>query len=1499
MLVKKTIQAIYLILAIHFLLSNVLPQNQKAELVVQARHTSSVFAVVFSPNGILMATGSRDSTVKLWNPATGELLKTFSGHASSVYSLAFAADGKRLASLSYDKTIKLWDVERGQLIKSFPGHELNMYTGSVAFDRAGKLLERGGAGKSVKIWDAENGQEIFSLDGFASEIKTVAFSPDEKTVAATISHQHYYKIVSLYSLETREQLKSFQENSEDDIYGAFSPDGKLLALDRYYNIKILDVKTGEFIKEFKGEEDTAHVTAMAFSPDGKKIVAGHLFGGLVIWDLKTGAKLEAKKIHEEEIYSIAFTPDSKLMASAAKDSLPILWNAQTAMPEKGFGGYLREIGSVEFSPDGKNMASIGDDERTIKLWRIAEGQTLKNLEATTEVDIGGFGSWDDDTGTAAFSSLYMTGMNLIGGRGRENGVRIIKFSPDGRTLASAGNDYFIRFWDVETGTLAKSFTGHNYNANDLGMLELDGAAPFINKLAFSADGKKLASLSDEGKLRVWNTENSRLLTTVDLGKWWYYERAEENKGYIVFPTAEIAFNRVGDKAAILAENGTVRIYGVAGGQETKKISFQDFSQSVAANEFPDLIAAARKTVFTHDKKLKVEYADNGLINLLDAKTNALTATLALFNENDWLVLTPDGLFDGTPAAWENLRWRFNTAALDYVPLEAFFNDSYTPGLLKEIVEGKRPRNLLNFNRIDRRLPSVGLKLKDKTANAASIKTRQIEIEIEASEAALNSGVRDLRLFRDGSLVKIWRGDVFDRDANKDCETASAPEKPRRVICRAMIAITEGKNQLTAYAFNRDNIKSVKTDLEINGANSLRRDAALYLLSIGVNEYRNPSYNLNYAVPDASGIADALGAKQETVKKYSNTVSVSLTDKNATRENILLALRRFAGTDSVLPDGLPAEARAEIEKTKPLQPEDALLIYFAGHGTARCEANAQGKLNCDRFYLIPHDGFPTEQQREALKTDAEARNLLYSQSISDEDLERELEKIDAGKVLMIIDACNSGQALEAEEKRRGPMNSRGLAQLAYEKGMYILTASQSRQAALEVSKLKHGLLTYALLEGLQKADRDYNKNITEREWFDYAVEQVPHLQTEATRTRRAEIQKSPGKHRSGIIYLSQGGKNSKLEARALQTPRVFLPQNQSAQPFILASSQAEATKKALRWSEFFRHRKYEMLVKETTAELELNPQDAVALRMRAAVYNVQEKTKLKEQDLQRLQRIMQNPIFSAEEYESRCWLLSSLKKYSEAVNDCTQAIKLHPQLVLAYRTRGAVYYNQGDFEKALADLNRTIELDPMYSGVYYNRSFIYQKNKNYEAAIADLNKAIEISPTDADYFVQRGSIYNEREDLPRALADYNQALKLNAKNSSAYINRGNIRVKLKEFDAAIADYNKALEIKNEALIYVNRGNAYEEKGDFQQAIADYTKALQVNAEYIRASYRRGSLYLKMKNYDAALVDFNELIKTNPKSAVLYEQRALAYEGKGETALAEADKKTASELKAQPK
>ncbi|MDX6288641.1 MAG: hypothetical protein QOH42_440, partial [Blastocatellia bacterium] len=290
------------------------------------------------------------------------------------------------------------------------------------------------------------------------------------------------------------------------------------------------------------------------------------------------------------------------------------------------------------------------------------------------------------------------------------------------------------------------------------------------------------------------------------------------------------------------------------------------------------------------------------------------------------------------------------------------------------------------------------------------------------------------------------------------------------------------------------------------------------------------YNLKYAVADATAFGEEVRHQQQQIASYGHIEVVPLLDDQATKVNVLGALKRLAGTEvTKAPD-----APVVLEKLKATQPEDAVFIYFAGHGTA------QGQ----RFYLLPHDlGYLGERT----KLDAIGLQIILEHGISDEELERAVEGIDADKFLMVIDACNSGQALEAEEQRRGPMNSKGLAQLAYEKGMYILTAAQSYQAAQEASQLGHGLLTYALVEeGLKQAVADTDPKdgqVWVREWFDYASARVPNMQLEKMKAARGLG--------LSLSFLAGEERVSDSGRRATQTPRVFYRRESEGRPLIVA------------------------------------------------------------------------------------------------------------------------------------------------------------------------------------------------------------------------------------------------------------------------------------------------------------------------------------------------------------
>ena len=148
----------------------------KMEIVHSIPHSDDVTSVAFSPDATRLLSGSGDNTVKVWDTASGHLIRTFEGHDRQVTSVAFSPDGARVLSGSYDNTIKLWDAATGALIRTFEGHRSGVY--SVAFSPDGTRLLSGSGDKTIKLWDAASGQLIRTFAGHSNWVSSVAFSPD-------------------------------------------------------------------------------------------------------------------------------------------------------------------------------------------------------------------------------------------------------------------------------------------------------------------------------------------------------------------------------------------------------------------------------------------------------------------------------------------------------------------------------------------------------------------------------------------------------------------------------------------------------------------------------------------------------------------------------------------------------------------------------------------------------------------------------------------------------------------------------------------------------------------------------------------------------------------------------------------------------------------------------------------------------------------------------------------------------------------------------------------------------------------------------------------------------------------------------------------------------------------------------------------------------------------------------------------------------------------------
>ncbi len=300
--------------------TEIIPQGGVTVAGTLRGHLSSVYSVTFSPDGKMLASGSKDKTIKLWNPKTGQEIRTLRGHASQILSVAFSPDGKTLASGSEDNTIKLWNLQTGQEIRTLRGHSSSV--SSVSFSPDGKVLASGSFDNTIKLWNLQTGQQIRTLAGHLSLVYSVAFSPDGGTLASG----SYDNTVKLWNLTTGKEIYSLTGHSSWIFSVAFSPDGETLAsgsMDK--TIKLWNLKTGQELYTLTGH--TNWVFSVAFSPDGQKLVSGSLDNTIKVWNLKTDEELYTLKGHSDYVSSVTFSPDGQSIASGSADRTIKIWRS--------------------------------------------------------------------------------------------------------------------------------------------------------------------------------------------------------------------------------------------------------------------------------------------------------------------------------------------------------------------------------------------------------------------------------------------------------------------------------------------------------------------------------------------------------------------------------------------------------------------------------------------------------------------------------------------------------------------------------------------------------------------------------------------------------------------------------------------------------------------------------------------------------------------------------------------------------------------------------------------------------------------------------------------------------------------------------------------------------------------------------------------------------------------------------------------------------------------
>lgn len=979
-------------------------------------------------------------------------------YASSHRAKALSRDNRLLALEKHDRTLSVIDLQSRKELRTFATGKVDAYT--LVFSDDSRLLARA-AVDGVHVWEVASGRVVAEVQASA-----VNFSRDGSTLVLGALAGGAPWLRDLTSGKETRLAGGSSGVSDLTIFGR----GRSALAGMYDGTaKLWDLTTGQIVRTLPCSGG-APVSSVSVSVDERIAALGCMDGSVALLELSTGRRMRELPAPQKQNYThthVRFTPDGRGLVVAAADQVTV-WDLAagkavrqfTASAQRPRNQFIEAMqGQARALAGAESAERLAEVDRQFGALAVHPGGKLIALAHSSSVTL-----WDLDAGK------FLTSLGRRQGEGATpNGTAGMA---EAMRRQSQGG---VALGSPEAAGLLGSIFGRSQQAQqpvmamDPSQLFGDLMPLMTRSLAFSVDGRILST-----GLRLWDANTGAEISrgpSPDSGELHPFvdDMAEASSAAM---SSGAAFSPDGRMAA-RAVGQVVRIVEVAGGKE--QIELVGHSSNV------------KTLAYSPDGRHLLSGADDGAIKLWDLATGKELVSLIALGREDFAAVTPDQYYRISKAGAKGVGFRVRERIYPFEQFDLRFN---RPDIVLQQLGAASPETVQSYrSAYERRLKKMGLSEQmlstDFHVPEVEILTRDVPVSINAAAFALRVRATDSRYALD--RLNVYVNDVPVHGSGGIVLREKNTQSHEQEI---QVPLLPGRNKIQVSVLNQQGTESLKQTVYTTSSAQFA-PADVYVLAIGVSEYRDKTYNLRFAAKDAADLVAAYKAAEGRPKEWGKVHSLTLTDRNATRAEILKAK-----------DWL---TQAKVN--------DLVVVFAAGHGMTDDQSN---------YYFGTHDIDPRNPA---------SRGLPY------DEFEFLLDGVPAMQKLLLLDTCFSGE-IEKEQpvavaavpgvaaragtvRMRAFRSARGVAVVGDEvgaaagsqlsaamlrfqqdwfadlrrgTGAAVISSSSGNEYSLEGEQWRNGVFTYALLQGLKNRLADANKDrvITVSELQAYVIDQVRAL-----------------------------------------------------------------------------------------------------------------------------------------------------------------------------------------------------------------------------------------------------------------------------------------------------------------------------------------------------------------------------------------------------------------------